>query len=122
MSDVLIIEDDKFLSKIYKTKLGKEGIDADFAHDGEEGLKKLREEKPKVVLLDLVMPKMDGFQVLETVQSDQELKSVPILVLSNLGQEEDIEKAKNLGAKDFIVKSDTSIQAVVDKLKTYLTG
>lgn len=122
MAEVLIIEDDKFLTKIYKTKLEKEGLAVEFAHNGEEGLKKMQEVKPKVVLLDLVMPKMDGFQVLEHVQADAELKKIPILVLSNLGQQEDIQKAKGLGARDFIVKSDTSIQAVVDKLKTFLAS
>jgi len=121
MADVLIVEDDKFLTKIYKTKLEKEGISADFAANGEEGLEKLRASKPKVVLLDLIMPKMDGFQVLEHVQADADLKTIPILVLSNLGQDEDITKAKNLGAKDFIVKSDTSIQAVVDRMREYLS-
>lgn len=120
MSQVLIIEDDKFLTKIYKTKLEKEGIDVGFAADGEAGLKKMQTETPKVVLLDLVMPKMDGFQVLDHVQQDASLKKIPILVLSNLGQDEDIQKAKSLGAKDFIVKSDTSIQAVVDRLRPYL--
>lgn len=120
MADVLIIEDDKFLTKIYKTKLEKEGIAVEFASNGEDGLVKLKEVKPKVVLLDLIMPKMDGFQVLEHVQADAELKATPILVLSNLGQDEDITKAKSLGAKDFIVKSDTSIQAVVDRMKEFL--
>lgn len=120
MAQVLIIEDDKFLTKIYKTKLEKDGIEVEFAPDGEVGLEKMRSVSPKVALLDLVMPKMDGFQVLERVQQDADLKKIPILVLSNLGQDEDIQKAKSLGAKDFIVKSDTSIQSVVDRLKPYL--
>lgn len=120
MLDVLIIEDDKFLTKIYKTKLEKDGLKIEFAGNGEDGLKKMAADKPKVVLLDLVMPKMDGFEVLKQVQGDAALKKIPILVLSNLGQEEDISKAKKLGAKDFLVKSDTSIQAVVDLVKTFL--
>ena len=120
MAKVLIIEDDKFLTKIYKAKLEKEGLEADFANNGEEGLEKLEKTKPKAVLLDLVMPLMDGFEVLEHVQKDPKLRKIPILVLSNLGQEDDRERAKKLGAKDFIVKSDTSIKAVVDLIKKYI--
>jgi len=117
---VLIIEDDRFLSKIYASKLSKEGIEADFALDGEEGLEKAKAGKPKLILLDLIMPKMDGFAVLEAMAADASLKKIPVIVLSNLGQDEDIERAKKLGAKDFLVKSDSSIQAVVEKIKTYL--
>lgn len=120
MAKVLIIEDDKFLSKIYATKLKKEGIEAEFALNGEEGMKMMKENKPELILLDLIMPKMDGFAVLEEVKKDAKLKKIPILVLSNLGQEEDIQKAKKLGVKDFIVKSDASIQEVVAKIKSHL--
>lgn len=120
MAKVLIVEDDKFLAKIYKTKLEKEGIDVDFANDGVEGLKKMANDKPKLILLDLIMPKMDGFEVLEAMKKDSELKKIPVLILTNLGQEEDKDRGLNLGAKDFIVKSDASIQEVVDKIKKYL--
>ena len=120
MVKVLIIEDDKFLSRIYATKLNKEGIEADFSLNGEEGLKKMKEISPTLVLLDLIMPKLDGFSVLEAIQKDSSLKKIPVIVLSNLGQEEDVKKAKLLGAKDFIVKSDASIQDVVAKIKSYI--
>ncbi len=117
---VLIIEDDKFLSKIYSTKLEKEGIDADFALDGAEGLEKIASGKPKLVLLDLIMPKVDGFEVLETMKKDPKMKKIPVIVLSNLGQGSDVERAKKLGAKDYIIKSDTSIQEVLKKIKAHL--
>ncbi len=120
MAKVLIIEDDKFLCKIYATKLTKEGIDAEFGLDGTEGMEKMRAHKPNLILLDLIMPKMDGFAVLEEMKADTSLKKIPVVVLSNLGQESDIAKAKKLGAKDYIVKSDTSIQDVVKKIKSYL--
>ena len=120
MAKVLIIEDDKFLSKIYQTKLNKEGVEADFALNGEDGLKKIREQSPSVILLDLIMPKMDGFTVLEKMQQDPSMKKIPVLILTNLGQEEDKERGLKLGAKDFIVKSDTSIQEVVEKIKKYI--
>lgn len=120
MAQVLIIEDDKFLSKIYSTKLKNEGIDAEFAVDGEMGLEMMRKAKPKLILLDLIMPKLDGFGVLEAMSADADLKTITVYVLSNLGQDEDIARAKELGAKEFIVKSDTSIGNVVDKIKAEL--
>lgn len=120
MPNVLIIEDDKFLSKIYLTKFTKSGMEVRVAGNGEEGLKMMREEKPDVVLLDLIMPKMDGFEVLMEVKNDSSLKTIPILVLSNLGQSDDMQRAKELGAKEFIIKSDISIQDVVTKIEMYL--
>ena len=120
MPDILIVEDDKFLSKIYLTKFNKIGLETEIAYDGEEGLEKMRAEKPKLILLDLIMPKMDGFEVLETMNADPELKKIPVLVLSNLGQEADVQRAKKLGAKKFIVKSDTSIQEVVALVKEHI--
>lgn len=114
---VLIIEDDKFLCKIYATKLKKEGISVDFALNGEEGLKKVEAEKPELILLDLIMPKLDGFQVLEALQKDAKLKKITVIVLSNLGQGADIDRAKKLGAKDYIIKSDTSIEEVLKKIR-----
>lgn len=120
MTHVLIVEDDKFLSKIYATKLKKEGIEADFALDGMSGLEKMKKKTPTLVLLDIIMPKLDGFGVLEAMRNDKDLKKVPVIILSNLGQEEDIERAKELGVTDFIVKSDASIQDVVRKIKAHL--
>ena len=121
MSKVLIVEDDRFLSKIYQSKLKKEKIDAEFALDGQEGLEKARKSPPTLVLLDLIMPKLDGFGFLEECRKDAKLKKIPIIILSNLGQEEDVERAKKMGVKDFIIKSDASIQEVVKKIKGYLT-
>ena len=120
MLEILIIEDDKFLSKIYATKFTKLGIETEMAFDGEEGLKKMQANKPKLILLDLIMPKVDGFEVLKIMQEKEALKHIPVLVLSNLGQESDVQKAKKLGVKEFIVKSDTSIADVVKKIQAYL--
>lgn len=118
---ILVVEDDKFLRKVYESKLPKEGFQVISANDGEAGLEAMRKEKPDLVLLDLIMPKMTGFDVLVEVQKDAGLKKIPILVLSNLGQEEDMVKAKALGAKDFFIKSNFSIKEVVDKIKQHLT-
>lgn len=120
MADILIIEDDKFLSKIYSTKFEKLGIPTDLAVNGQIGLAKMKEDPPKLILLDLIMPKVDGFDVLEEMNKDKKLEDIPVLVLSNLGQESDIERAKKLGAKEFIVKSDTSIADVVTKIQSHL--
>ncbi|MFH1711952.1 MAG: response regulator [Patescibacteria group bacterium] len=120
MADVLIVEDDKFLSKIYATKLKKEGIDVEMAFDGEQGLSKMRANKPKLVLLDLIMPKVDGFKVLEDMKKDARLKKIPVVVLTNLGQEVDEKRCKEFGVEEFIVKADASIQEVMLKIKGYL--
>lgn len=102
---ILIIEDDKFFQNFYTSKLTEEGIDVDVAKDGEEGISKARTVKPNLIILDIIMPKVDGFIVLQALKSDEELKNIPVLVFSTLGQNQDIEKAKNLGAADFVNKS-----------------
>lgn len=106
---VLIVEDDRFLSQILKGRLEKEGLTILQAFDGEEGLKMVQESKPDLVLLDLIMPKVSGFEFLEKVSIDPELNQIPILVASNLGQESDIEKAKSFNIKEYYVKAQTSI-------------
>lgn len=117
---ILVVEDDKFLRKVYESKLPKEGYNVVSAADGELGLAAIKKEMPDLVLLDLIMPKMTGFDVLEVVRKDPILAKIPIIVLSNLGQEDDLTKAKALGAVDFFIKSNFSIKEVVEKLKAYL--
>jgi DNA-binding response OmpR family regulator len=117
---ILIIEDDTFLSNIYKTKLTKEGFSILMADNGEDGLALMKSEKPVLVLLDIMLPKMDGFEVLERVQKDAKLKKIPIVIMSNLGQDSDVEKGKTLGAVDYIVKSDTTLENVITTINKYL--
>ncbi|MEK9183975.1 MAG: response regulator [Patescibacteria group bacterium] len=117
---VLIIEDDEQVSRIYGIKLKQEGIKTEVAADGEEGLKKIVSEKPDLVLLDLMLPGKDGFWVLEEMNKKPEIKSIPVIVLSNLGQEIDKEKAMKLGAKEYLVKADVSIKEAVERVKKYL--
>jgi DNA-binding response OmpR family regulator len=114
---VLVVEDDKFLQKILLTKLQKEGFDAQGASDGEEALQKLAAAKPMLVLLDLILPKVHGFQVLTEMRTNPRTKGLPVIVLSNLSQEEDKKRAKELGAIDFMVKADLSINDVVMRVK-----
>jgi len=90
------------------------------AYDGEEGLKRAKQELPHIILLDLIMPVMDGFDVLEQIKANPDLKHIPVLILSNLGQDSDINKAKELGAVDYLVKANWSLQGVIDKIKSHL--
>ncbi|MBP7822390.1 MAG: response regulator [Candidatus Moranbacteria bacterium] len=117
---VLIIEDDSFYSNVYKTKIEKEGLSAVLASDGEEALKIAMEKKPALVILDLVMPGKDGFQTLTEMSSDPNLKDIPVVVLSNLSQEEDIKYVMDLGAKEYIIKANIPINELIQKIKKYL--
>lgn len=117
---VLVVEDDKFLMKVYQSKLTKEGFNVLAVSDGEEAIAKAKAEKPQMVLLDLIIPKKDGFEVLAALKDDPELQSIPVLILSNLGQNEDLKKAMALGAVDYVVKSDMSIEDVLTKIRQYL--
>lgn len=113
---VLLIEDDKFFQKFYSAKLREQNIEVDVASDGEEGLLKMKQFNPDVVLLDLIMPKKDGFSVLETRSRNENLKRIPVIVFSSLDQEKDLEKAKNLGATDYIDKSFFNFDEIMVKI------
>jgi DNA-binding response OmpR family regulator len=117
---ILVVEDETFLVKIYSVKLKKEGYDVEIATDGEEAVRLAEEFSPDLILLDLILPKMNGFEALEEIRSKPPLKKTPVIVLSNLGQEEDIKRAKALGATDYLVKANFSIQDVVLKIKETL--
>lgn len=103
--NILLVEDDSFFQNFYSKKLLESNFRVEIAGNGSEALMKMQESKPDVILLDLIMPVMDGFQVLETVSKNELLKTIPILVFSTLGQDEDIEKAKSLGATDYVNKT-----------------
>lgn len=120
MPKVLIIEDDHFLSSILKSKLEKEGFEVHQAFDGDEGLATLQNMRPDLILLDLIMPKLSGFDVLQQVSVDPELNQIPIMVASNLGQDSDIQKAKQLGAVDYYVKVRTSIDELAQLVKNVI--
>ena len=117
---ILVVEDDRFLSRIYSTKLTKEGYDAVLATEGDEAMRKLEEKTPDLILLDLVLPKKTGFEILEDIRKNSKYAKVPVIILSNLGQPEDIERGKKLGAQDYFVKANINIQDVVEKIKKYL--
>lgn len=117
---VLLVEDDEFLSHAYRDGLTRAGFIVELAMDGATAVKKMKEENPDLVLLDLVMPVKNGFEVLEEARLDKKLRKIPIIILTNLGQDSDIKKGKELGAIDYLVKTDLSMKAVVEKVKYHL--
>ena len=115
-----MIEEDRFLRKIYKNKLAQAGFEFLEAINGEEGLNKVISEKPDLVLLDLILPKKSGFDVLIEMQRRKEIKDIPVVILSNLAQETDIQRGFDLGAKDYLVKPNISLSEVVGRVKECL--
>ena len=122
MKYILIVEDEEFLSLALKDNLTAEGSTVDIAANGDEAVEHIRKKKPDLILLDLLMPKRDGFYVLEEVKKNPEWKLIPIIVLSNLGGDAEIKRALEMGADDYFVKSQHPIEEVIEKVKDYLEG
>jgi DNA-binding response OmpR family regulator len=121
MKKILLIEDDSFLSEIYTAKFEESGFEVLIAHDGAVGLGKAREEAPDMILLDVVMPNMDGFEVLHAVKEDPSAKDIPVVILSNLGEQENVTKGLELGAAAYIVKAHYTPTEVVAKVQEILS-
>ncbi|MDZ4230147.1 MAG: response regulator [Candidatus Veblenbacteria bacterium] len=117
---VLIVEDDPTLRDMYATKFEGEGFEVLKAGNGEEGLELARTKKPEAILLDVMMPKLDGFATLKEIRADKNLKKLPVVMLTNLGQEEDIKKGKELGADDYFVKANQTPAEIVAKVRVLL--
>jgi len=117
---ILVVEDDRFYGNICKVKLSKEGYNVAVMNNGAWALKAIAEKKPDLILLDLVMPEMDGFETLKAIKSDPSSAKIPVIVLTNLGQPEDIKKAMDLGAIDYMVKTIIPIQKMVEKVRSHL--
>jgi CheY-like chemotaxis protein len=113
---ILLIEDDKFFQKFYSTKLQENKVEVEVAGDGVEGLMKMKSTNPNLVLLDLIMPKMDGFAVLSARLQDENLKKIPVIIFSTLGQEKDIAQAQKLGANGYINKGFFDFKIMVDTI------
>lgn len=118
---VLIVEDDEFLRSLTAKRLEKENYAIEVAVDGESAISVLDALKPDIILLDLLLPGKDGFEVLKKIRSTEAVKTVPVVIFSNLGQKEDIEKAKALGVDDFLIKANFTLDDVVAKINK-LTG
>ncbi len=118
---ILVIEDDKSLRDALLFELRKEGFSTDSAVNGQEGLDKIKLKKPDLVLLDLVMPIMDGITMLERLREEDDYKSLPVIMLTNLNEAEQLEYALAYGVKDYLVKSDWKIADVMAKIKAKLS-
>ena len=117
---VLLAEDDRFLRRAAEARLRRHGLEVLTAADGEEALRVARAEPLDLILLDVIMPKLDGFQVLKALKEDEATARIPVIVLSNLGQERDVAQAKALGALAFLVKAHLSLQDLVDRVDAVL--
>ena len=114
---ILIVEDDVFLADLYKTKFELEGFEVYVAYDGEKGLELINKRKPSIILLDLILPKINGFVVLENIKKDKKLKDIPVILLTNLSQKTDVERGLGLGADDYLIKAHFIPSEVVVKIK-----
>ena len=119
---ILLVEDDPMIVRMYQRKLEQEGFKVSLAFNGEEGLAALKQDKPDIVLLDIMMPKMNGIEMLKAVKADPSLKDIPVVILTNLGDRpEDVQKAKDLGAEDYWVKANIPLKEIVERVKKILT-
>ncbi|MEA3293157.1 MAG: response regulator [Patescibacteria group bacterium] len=114
---ILIIEDEDLLLNILEKKLSNKGYKVSVAVDGEEGLEKIRKVLPDLILLDILMPKKDGFEVLDEMRRDETIKDIPVIIISNSGQYVEIERIKKMGVKDWLVKTDFNPENVINKVE-----
>lgn len=120
MAYILIAEDDTFLANAYRVKLTQAGFEIKIVADGQQTLDAIKQRRPDLLILDIIMPQLDGFAVLEQLMADPQLKTFPVIVASNLGQKEDLDKSKKLGADDYIIKADLSLEQLVERVKKLL--
>jgi CheY-like chemotaxis protein len=120
MAKVLIIEDEEVLAKVLREKFTGEGYETEVAKDGEEGSAMAKKSRPDVILLDLILPKKHGLAVLEEIKNNPEIKHIPVVVLSNLAEDENIKKALELGASDYFVKAQHPLGEIVEKVSSIL--
>ena len=114
---ILLVEDDEFLAELYATKLSLEGFEVSLAVDGKKGLKLAKEMNPDLILLDIILPKKDGFEVLKALKSNASLKKIPVILLTNLSQKDEVQKGLDLGANDYLIKAHFMPYEVVKKIK-----
>lgn len=117
---VLIVEDDTFLADIYQKKFEMEGYKVSVSDNGEKGLMDAKKKKPNIILLDILLPKLDGFAVLEKLKADSATKGIPVVLLTNLGQKDDVEKGLEAGAVDYLIKAHFKPSEIVEKVKSVL--
>ncbi len=120
MKQILLIEDDPFLIDIYTTKFKESGFSVETAADGEAAIRKAKEKKPDLMILDIVLPQIDGWEVLKRIKSNPEFKDLKVIILSNLGQKEEVKKGINLGATKYLIKAHYTPSQVVEEIKQVL--
>ncbi|MBI4359441.1 MAG: response regulator [Candidatus Nealsonbacteria bacterium] len=120
MKKIIIIEDEEIMLDLLQRKLVSAGYGVVVARDGEEGLQKIKESRPDLILLDVVMPKRDGFSVMAEIQKDESLSKIPIIIVSNSGQPVELSRARQLGARDWLVKTEFDPRKLVEKIKVQL--
>lgn len=117
---VLLVEDEPLLANLLKQRLEKENVRVLLGRDGEEALKILETETPNLILLDIILPKVSGFEIMETVKTDPKFRKAPIIIISNLGQDSDVAKGQSLGAIEYFVKAQVSIEELILRIKDFL--
>ena len=120
MSKILVIEDDKFLRELINRKLQSENFETVLAVDGEIGLELVEKERPDIILLDLILPGINGFEVLTKIKENERIKEIPVIILSNLGQKDDIDKGMSIGAIDYLVKAHFTPNEIIEKINQIL--
>jgi len=117
---ILVVEDDSMISSMYKTKFEADGFEVFIADNGVAGLELAKKAKPDIVMLDVILPQLDGFSVLDQIKQDKTMKSIPVIMLTNLGTEEDKKKGQKMGAMDYLVKASLTPGQVSEKIKKAL--
>ncbi len=121
-AQILLVEDEPLLANLLKQRLEREGFGVAVARDGEEGLKLLREQRFSLLLLDIILPKISGFELMETMRADPQLGQVPVIIISNLGQDSDVAKGESLGAAAYFVKAKISIDELIEEVRKFLAS
>ena len=120
--NILLVEDEPLLGNLLRQRLEKEGYTVTWNRDGEEAMNTLRSKKPDLILLDVILPKISGFKLMETIRSDPQMERAPIFVISNLGQDTDVAKGQSLGASQYFIKAKLSIEDLVGQVNTFFAG
>lgn len=120
MKKILLVEDDQFLGSLMKNRFVKEGFDIDWVLNGDDAIAKLKEAPHDLILMDIILPGASGFEVMEKITAEPQVGTTPIIIISNLGQESDIARGRELGAAAYLVKADTPIDLLVEKVREFL--
>lgn len=119
---ILVVEDDDFLSTLLTTRFQQAGFNVLVAKDGDEAIEALKTNKPNLIMLDIILPKKSGFEVLEQIQNDPTLQKAPVVITSNLGQQSDVERGRSMGVMEYFVKAETPIEDMVARINQIMAS